>query len=83
MIEEIRKWWKLVSVKLAALVAAASAVMTANPELLVGLLGVIPVDPMVRLLFSLGVAGVVFFIPFIARAWPQDIDIPKGKTDGE
>lgn len=83
---ECREWWALISVKLAALVAAASGVFTANPELLVGLIGIIPVDPLLRLLFSVGVGAVVFLIPFIARLWPQDINIPKktaDKADGD
>jgi hypothetical protein len=80
---DLKAWWQLRSIQLAGLIAALSGVLTANPELLVGLLGVIPVDPWIRLAFSVGVGGVVFFVPFIARVWPQDITIPKEKSDGE
>ena len=82
-IADVRAWWKLRSIQLAGLVATLTGVMTANPELLVGLLGIIPVDPWLRLVFSAAVGGVVFLVPFIARVWPQDIDIPKVKPDGD
>lgn len=68
---ESREWWKLHSVKLAALVSAISGVLTANPDILIGLLAIIPADHVLRLVFSLGVAGIVFFIPLLARLWPQ------------
>lgn len=70
-LEDFKAWWKLYSVKLAAFVSAATAVLTANPELLVGLIGVIPVDPLPRLIMAGGVGVLVFLFPFIARIWPQ------------
>tara|TARA_B100001057_G_scaffold429459_1_gene455577 strand:+ start:67 stop:321 length:255 start_codon:yes stop_codon:yes gene_type:complete len=73
LIEEAREWWKLVSVKIAALFATLSAVFTANPELLVGLIGVIPVDPLLRLVFAGAVGVTVFLIPVLARMWPQNL----------
>lgn len=74
IIADAKAWWKLVSVKVAALFATFSAVFTANPELLVGLIGVIPVDPLLRLFFAGAVGAVVFLIPVLARMWPQNIE---------
>lgn len=76
---ECREWWKLHSVKLAALASAISGVLTANPDILIGLLAIIPADHILRLVFSLGVAGVVFLLPLLARLWPQ----PKLHEDAE
>lgn len=69
--DEMSGWWKMYSVKLAALASAAGAVLTANPELLVGLISIIPGDPLLRLVFSGCVGGIVFLVPFLARIWPQ------------
>lgn len=88
-LEEIREWSRYASIRLAALVAACSGAFTANPELLVGLIGVIPVDPWLRILFSIFVAVVVFLIPVITRIWPQGfslsewLDLDEDETDGK
>lgn len=85
---DVREWMRLASVRLAAIAGIASGVFTANPELLVGLIGIIPIEPWLRLLFSLGVGAVVFLVPFIVRAWPQEGAMAKirqhfeGEADG-
>lgn len=79
--EELKEWWRLYSVKLAAFVSAMSAVLTAQPELLIGLIGVIPVEPLPRLIMAVAVGIIVFLFPFLARVWPQDES--GGASDGE
>lgn len=78
-LEELKAWWRLYSVKLAAFVSAATAVLTANPELVTGLIAVIPVEPLPRLIMAGGVGVFVFLIPIIARVWPQNVE----KSDGD
>ena len=83
MMEDFKTWWKLYSVKLAALVSAASAVLTANPELVTGLLAIIPIDPLPRLIMAAGVGAVVFLFPFLARIWPQNVETPNVQSSDE
>lgn len=80
-LDECREWWRLASVKLAALVAAASGLITANPDVLFGIIALIPTSVPVRIIFSLGVAGIVFFIPLVARLWPQNLGDSSSDPD--
>lgn len=80
---DLREWFRLASVRLAAIVGILSGVFTDNPELLIGLVGIIPVDPWLRLAFSIGIGAVVFLVPFIMRAWPQEGAIAKMRAHFE
>lgn len=88
-VADLREWLRLASVRLAAIAGIASGVFTANPELLIGLVGIIPIEPWLRLLFSIGIGAIVFLVPFIMRAWPQDGAMAKmrahfeGEADGK
>lgn len=82
---EVKEWGSMLSIQLAALVGLISGIVTENPEMIVGLLGVIPVDPAERLLLAIGVGALVFLVPVVARIWPQDKAIPveKGEANGD
>lgn len=67
---ESGQWWRLWSVRLAALAGTVSAVLTAHPTLLLGLIGFIPHGTM-RLAAAAFVGLIVFAIPTIVRLWPQ------------
>lgn len=83
LITEWRTWWKLHSVKLAALMGILTGIITENQTLVLGIIGIIPTDPVMRAMFAGGVGALVFFVPVIVRAWPQDITISKAKDDAE
>lgn len=78
--EEAGQWWRLWSVRLAAVAAVISAVLTAQPAILLGLIGFIPHGTM-RLFAAAFVGAVVFVIPTIVRLWPQPK--LKEKSDGQ
>lgn len=83
LITEWSAWWKLHSVKLAALMGILTGIITENQTLVLGIIGIIPTDPVMRAMFAGGVGALVFLVPTIARLWPQDITISKEKTDGD
>lgn len=83
LITEWRAWWKLHSVKLAALMGILTGIITENQTLVLGIIGMIPTDPLLRAAFAVGAGALVFLVPTIARLWPQDITISKGKADGD
>lgn len=70
-IAEFLIWMRLWSNRLAAFAGIAAAIIIENQELLIGLLGIIPADPFMRLIMSLGIGALVFLVPFIFRTWPQ------------
>ena len=70
-IQEFLIWMRLASNRLAALAGIAAAVIIENQQLRIGLLGIIPADPFMRLVMSIGIGALVFLVPFILRTWPQ------------
>ncbi len=75
LIDECRSWWKLWSVQLAAVAATIAAVFTAQPELLLGLVSMLP-EPLRTIIVPL-VWLMVFGLPLLVRLMPQ----PKLKDD--
>ena len=85
LLETIKERFKFHSVKLAAAVGAAVTGLVAtigeNQELVFALISFIPADPIARFVFAGAVGALFFFAPYIARFWPQNIEIPKEKRD--
>jgi hypothetical protein len=70
----VDQWWiqfkGKASIKLAAVFAVIVGVLTANPILVVGLIGFLP-DGLWKWVIGLAVALVVFAIPALASVWRQ------------
>lgn len=81
MLQKLKEAWQFASVKLAALVAALVGMMAGSPDLLLGVISLIPVDPLQRGMFAVGVGVIAFFGPTLVRMWPQNIGLPKGDND--
>jgi ABC-type phosphate transport system permease subunit len=73
---EVTAWWKLHSIRLAAAVSAFVGLLASQPEVLFAVIGIIPVDPLLRGVFAAAVALLTFAAPTLARLWPQ----PKLET---
>jgi hypothetical protein len=79
LIENWRESWRWASVRLAALVGIVSGVLTASPELLLGLIGFLP-EGRLRLGLSVGVALIVFGLPTLVRIFRKEpCDEPADK----
>lgn len=79
LIEECRQWWKLWSVRLAAIAGVIAAVLSASPGLLTWLVNeYFPAGPL-RIVVSAVIGVVVFVIPTLARLAQQPK--LKEKTD--
>lgn len=70
-IEECREWWKLWSVRLAAIAGIIAAVLSASPGLLTWLVNEFFPDGPLRVVVSAGIGIVVFVIPTLARLMQQ------------
>lgn len=77
--DEARQFWRLWSVRLAAVAGVAAAVMAENPALLLGLLAHLPAGPM-RTMASIAIGLIVFAIPTLTRLLRQPEK--KGQADG-
>lgn len=75
LVADASRWWKLASVRLAAIAGALSAVVIANQGLALGLLGFLPTG-FWRTLVAVAIGCVVFVVPTITRLWNQ------GKSGG-
>jgi hypothetical protein len=67
---EIHQWWRLWSVRLAAVAGAVSAALTAEPSILLGLINMLPQGPL-RWVVAASVGILVFAVPTIARIKAQ------------
>lgn len=65
-----RVWWRLRSIQLAAIVAAITAVLVANPVIVVGLITLLPTGPLLYAVAAI-VGLFVFVIPALLRLWAQ------------
>lgn len=75
-------WHKLRSIQLAAVVAAITAVLVANPVIVVGLIALLPTGPLLYLVAA-AVGVFVFVIPAALRLWAQPAPpCPKDADDG-
>ncbi len=63
-------WYRLRSIQLAAVVAAITAVLVANPVIVVGLITLLPTGPLLYVVAAI-VGVFVFVIPAIVRLWAQ------------
>lgn len=77
LIPEWREAWRWWSVQLAALFAILAGLLTANPGLVLGLVGMLP-SGLWRWAIAALIAIIVFVIPTLARLWQQE-----GKRDGQ
>lgn len=68
--ETCAHWYRLASVWLAGVVAIIAGILTANPNLLLGLIGYLP-EGNARYIASAVVTLLVFVVPVIVRLWPQ------------
>lgn len=73
-------WFRLRSIQLAAVVAAITAVLVANPVIVVGLVALLPTGPLLYLVAA-GVGLFVFVIPAVTRLWAQPA--PPCPEDGD
>ena len=67
---EFHYWWRLWSVRVAAVAGAVSAALTAEPAILLGLIKMLPQGPF-RWVVAAGVGILVFAVPTIARIKAQ------------
>jgi hypothetical protein len=67
---EIHQWWRLWSVRLAAVAGAVSAALTAEPAILLGLINMLPHGPL-RWVVAGAVGILVFALPTVARLKAQ------------
>lgn len=79
LVEEARQFWKLWSVRLAAVAGIVAGVLSANPGLLLGLITYFPAG-MIRNLAAAAIGVLVFAVPTIVRLMQQPA---KGKPDAE
>lgn len=80
LIEDCRNWWRMWSVRLAALAGIVAGVLSASPGLLTWLVNeFLPSGPW-RVVASALIGLVVFVIPTITRLIPQK---KLEKRDGE
>lgn len=70
LVPEAGEWWKLGSVQLAAGVAAAGGAITANPDVLLALVPLLPVGPW-RAVVVATVVFTLFVVPTLTRLWKQ------------
>ncbi len=70
LIDEAREWWRLWSVRLAALAGIVAAYLAANPDQSQALLAVLPEGPL-RTLASIGIGVFVFALATGARLAKQ------------
>lgn len=70
LVDNWRSAWKWASVRLAALVGILATVFTAQPDLLLGLVNMLPEGPL-RLFLSVAVGAVVFGIPLLTRIFQK------------
>lgn len=76
---ECREWWRLHSVKLAAAAGAIGAFLTGNPDVIMAIVGFLPVDPVTRAIYA-AIAGLaIFLVPTAVRLWPQDLIDKEGE----
>jgi len=64
-------WWKLWSVRIAAVAGVIAAVLSASPGILTWLVNEFLPDGPWRIIVSAAIGIVVFVIPTIARLMPQ------------
>lgn len=67
LIDNWRDWHRLGSVRLAAVVAAIAGALTAEPVILVGMIGFLPTGGLMQILAVLFVTVIVFAIPTATR----------------
>lgn len=80
LIAECKLWWKLWSVRLAAVAGVVAAVISAAPGILEWLVNEFLPDGPWRVVTSVAVGLFVFVIPTIARLMPQK-KLHKDTTD--
>lgn len=83
LLNKIRRRFKPHSIKLAAVVAIMGGIIVDQRDVLFALIGFVPTDPVTRFIFAAAVAALLFLGPYIARFWPQNINIVKGKDDAK
>lgn len=66
LVPEARNWWRLASVQIALLTSAITATLTANPELVIGMVTILPVGP-AKYLVAAAAGVLVFAVPTAAR----------------
>lgn len=71
LIAQWRDLWSMLSVRLAAIVAAGLTALSSNPDLLLGIIAFIPADPVNRALMAFGVGFLTFVTPTLLRLWDQ------------
>lgn len=74
-----RDAWRWASVQLAAVAAIIAGVLTAHPEILIGLIAFLPSGGL-RLLVAAGVALVVFGAPLLTRLWQEYEEAHDGEA---
>lgn len=70
LIENCGHWWKLWSVRLAAVAAALAATIVASPQLLLGLIAFVPEGW--RWLAAILTGIITFVVPTLARVIKQE-----------
>lgn len=70
-IENWRSAWRWWSIRVAAIAGIISAVLTAHPTILLGLINMLP-GGIWRTVLAAGVGTIVFVIPTLARLWNQE-----------
>ena len=72
LIAQWRQSWKFTSTHLAAVFAAISAVLMANPSTYLALVGLLPSDGIVRVAVITGLVIFLFVVPVLVRLWNQE-----------
>lgn len=78
LVPEAQEWWRLGSVQLAAGVAAVSGAVSANPEVLLSLVALMPGSGWPRMALVALVVITVFIVPTLTRLWKQEADDDEG-----
>lgn len=78
---EASEWWRLSSIQLAAGVAAIGGAITANPEVLLALAGLLPVGGLAQILVVALVIITLFVVPTLTRLWNQDCETKPDKNE--
>lgn len=78
-IDGARQWWRMWSVRLAAVTGIVAATLTAHPAILLGLIGFLPRGPMQYVIAAI-VGLLVFGVPTLTRVLSQPkLEKPDGK----
>lgn len=82
LVDDASEWWRLSSVQLAAGFAAIGGAITANPEVLLALAGLLPVGGIAQILVVAAVVVTMFIIPTLTRLWNQNCEDEETTDEG-